>query len=92
MSPSIESRASPVAQRFFAANTYKVQVCERCQRQAEFGAAGDACAFEGCEGTLMDLVVVPLSVARTWRLQRNAADEKVEKLHAELVDTFELPD
>lgn len=81
-----------MARRFFASNTYTVLVCERCQRQDESGEAGGDCRVEGCDGTLARLDVVPLSVARRWRLERNAADEKVERLHAELVDTFELTD
>ncbi len=81
-----------MARRFFASNTYTVVVCERCQRQAESGHAGDPCPIEDCDGELGRLEVVPLSVARRWRLERNAADEKVERLHAELVDTFEHVD
>jgi hypothetical protein len=81
-----------LARRFFASNTYTVLVCERCQRQAESGEVGGGCRFEACDGTLARVDVVPLSVARRWRLERNAADEKVERLHAELVDTLKLVD
>lgn len=81
-----------MARRFFASNIYTVLVCERCQRQAGSGDTGDACPVEGCDGSLARLEVVPLSAARRWRLERNAADEKVERLHAELVDTLKLVD
>ena len=81
-----------MARRFFASNVYRIAVCERCQRQATTGKVGEECDHEGCEGTLVEIEVVPLSAARRWRLERNAADEKVERLHAELVDTFELVD
>ncbi len=81
-----------MARRFFASNIYTVLACARCQRQAGSGDAGEPCPVEGCDGSLARLEVVPLSVARRWRLERNAADEKVERLHAELVDTLKLVD
>jgi hypothetical protein len=77
-----------LANRFYAANTYRVIVCNRCQRQADLGAVGEPCGASSCDGALTELEVVPLSVARRWRIERNDADEKVERLHAELVDTF----
>jgi hypothetical protein len=81
-----------LARRFFASNIYTVLACERCQRQAESGEVGEPCPVGGCDGSLARLEVVPLSVARRWRQERNAADEKVERLHAELVDTLKLVD
>ncbi len=77
-----------MARRFITPHIYRVRVCERCERQADSGAVGGGCPFEGCDGTLRELEVVPLEQARTWRTERNAADEKVERLQAELVDTF----
>jgi hypothetical protein len=77
-----------LAHRFSNPRVYRIRVCERCQRQADSGTVGDTCPASGCEGALTELEVVPLEQARRWRLERNPADEKVERLHAELVDPF----
>jgi hypothetical protein len=82
------TRRFRVSQRFHAPITYKVTVCDRCQRQADSETAGGACAFGGCDGTLTELDAVPLSVALEWRGEHVAAEGKVERLNAGLADTL----
>jgi hypothetical protein len=72
----------------FAPIIYTVHVCDRCQRQAEVGTVGGACEFEGCDGTLTQLEVVPLSAAAGWRRHRAMSEGKVERLNAELAGTL----
>jgi hypothetical protein len=72
--------------RFSTPIIYKVCVCDSCQRLERSGAVGDACPWEECDGQLVEIEVVPLSVA--WKLGPGLADEKVESLHAELAGIF----
>jgi hypothetical protein len=74
--------------RFSDIPLYRICVCDACERQDKLGAEGDACTSEDCNGRLVEIEVVPLSAARKWRLERVLAEEKVEKLHAQLVGTF----
>jgi hypothetical protein len=76
------------AGRFSDTPIYRICVCDSCERQEKVGAEGDPCSWEDCKGRLVEIEVVPHSAARQWRLERVLAEEKVEKLHAQLVGTF----
>lgn len=72
----------------FAPVTYTIQVCDRCQRHEPAGVEGQACPLDECDGRLVETEVVPVSVAQHWRADRSLAEEKVERLHAQLADTL----
>ena len=78
-----------MANRRFAPVTYMIQVCDRCRRQEPTGVEGAPCPVDECEGRLVAIEVVPVSVAQHWRADSTLADEKVERLNAELADTFQ---
>ena len=78
-----------MAVRRFAPVTYMIQVCDRCQRHEPAGVEGAPCPSDDCEGRLVETEVVPVAMARHWRADSSLAEEKVERLNAELADTFQ---
>jgi hypothetical protein len=67
--------------------TYMVRVCERCNRIAP-PDANASCPWDDCGGSLVEIEVIPLEIAKRWRRDLAVADQKIEAINGELAGAF----